>query len=230
MHNMLLTNTEFVKFVANFSPHLRQISEYFRLDLRIHIRKECWSVTGPTNASLILDGDLAAAARQGDRQAFSELVCRHWEGAVRMVTRMIGDRPLAEDAAQEAFLRAWQRLSTYKPEHPFRNWLYSIAAHVALDFLRREPRTVDVDALEIDGKGPGPEAESEARERHAQVRRAVLDLPPASRAVLVLREYEGMSYQEIASALGIPVGTVMSRLSHARSQLRQSLATFLETK
>ncbi len=185
-------------------------------------------MTGSTNASPISDGDLAAAASRGDRQAFGELVCRHWQGAVFMVYRIVGDRSLAEDAAQEAFLRAWQRLPTYKPEYPFRNWLYSIAAHLALDFLRREPHTVDVADLEIDAGGPGPEAESEARERHAQVRLAVLDLPPASRAVLVLREYKGLSYQEIASALGIPVGTVMSRLNYARCQLRQALAPYLE--
>ncbi len=172
--------------------------------------------------------ELITQAQEGDRQAFSELVRRHREGVVNVVYRMCGDANLAEDAAQEAFIRAWQHLRSYRPRSPFRNWLYRIATNVALDALRREKETVDVDTLELAVSDNGPQAIVEGAERGERVRQAVLALPSASRAVLVLREYEGLSYREIAETLGIPMGTVMSRLNYARSRLREALAPYLE--
>lgn len=145
-----------------------------------------------------------------------------------MVYRMCGDASLAEDAAQEAFIRAWKHLPNYQPRSPFRNWVYRIANNAALDVLRRRRETVDVDEIPIASSSAGPEALLEKEERAARVRQAVLELPEASRAVLVLREYEGLSYKEIADVLGIPIGTVMSRLNYARNQLRKSLAPCLE--
>jgi RNA polymerase sigma-70 factor (ECF subfamily) len=106
--------------------------------------------------------------------------------------------------------------------------VYRIATNAALDFLRRERETVDVDTLSLVSSDEGPEAMVERAERGERVRQAVLALPPASRAVLVLREYEGLSYQEIADTLRIPIGTVMSRLNYARNRLRESLAPYLE--
>jgi RNA polymerase sigma-70 factor (ECF subfamily) len=147
---------------------------------------------------------------------------------VNVVYRMCGDTNLAEDAAQEAFIRAWQHLPNYRPRSPFRNWLYRIATNVARDVLRRERETVDVDALPLVAPGAGPEETVEGAERGARVRQAVLALPTASRTVLVLREYEGLSYREIADTLNIPIGTVMSRLNYARKRLRESLAPYLE--
>jgi len=141
---------------------------------------------------------------------------------------MCGDANLAEDAAQEAFIRAWQHLPNYRPRSPFRNWLYRIATNAATDLIRRERETVDVDTLSLASSDEGPEAMVERGERREHVRQAVLALPPASRAVLVLREYEGLSYREIADTLSIPIGTVMSRLNYARNRLRQSLAPYLE--
>ncbi len=172
--------------------------------------------------------EFIAQAQRGDRRAFGELVRRHREGVVNVVYRMCGDVDLAEDAAQEAFIRAWQHLPNYRPRSPFRNWLYRIATNVALDVLRRERETVDVDEVVLAASDAGPEATVEGRERSEQVRQAVLALPPASRAVLVLREYEGLSYREIGDALGIPIGTVMSRLNYARNRLRETLAPHLE--
>jgi RNA polymerase sigma-70 factor (ECF subfamily) len=183
-------------------------------------------VTGPT--SVQTDQDLVSDALQGDRLAFGELVNRYREGAVAVVYSMTADAHLAEEAAQEAFIRAWQRLYSYKPQYPFRSWILSIAVHIALDTLRRAPKQVDIDQLPLEAPGGKPEAELEAKERRAFIQQAVLDLPPASRAVLILREYESLSYQEIAMALDIPVGTVMSRLNYARSQLRQNLAPLME--
>jgi RNA polymerase sigma-70 factor (ECF subfamily) len=146
---------------------------------------------------------------------------------VHILTYIAGDRRGAEDVAQEAFLRAWQRLGAYKPEGSFRNWIYTIAVHLALDAQRRQRPASNLDEFDPQDDLPGPEAVLEARQRTQKVRQAVQALPSASRAVLVLREYEGLSYNEIAAALGIPVGTVMSRLNYARDQLRRSLATYL---
>ena len=175
-----------------------------------------------------IEHNLVTRAQQGDREAFSELVRCHREGVINVVYRMCGDANLAEDAAQEAFIRAWQHLAGYQPRSPFRNWVYRIAANAALDVLRREKETVDIEALPIEAPGYGPEAALEAQERAVRVKQAVLALPPASRAVLVLREYEGLSYQEIADTLDIPVGTVMSRLNYARTRIRESLSADLE--
>jgi RNA polymerase sigma-70 factor (ECF subfamily) len=174
-----------------------------------------------------IEHNLVTRAQQGDREAFSELVRCHREGVINVVYRMCGDAGLAEDAAQEAFIRAWQHLASYQPRSPFRNWVYRIAANVALDVLRREKETVDVDAVPVAAPSPGPEAALIEKERAERIRQAVLALPPASRAVLVLREYEGLSYQEIANTLDIPMGTVMSRLSYARNRIRESLAAYL---
>jgi RNA polymerase sigma-70 factor (ECF subfamily) len=172
--------------------------------------------------------ELIAQAQQGDRRAFGELVHLHHSGVINVVYRMCGDANLAEDAAQEAFIRAWQHLSKYRPQSPFRNWVYRIATNAALDALRRERETEDVDDLPLAAQEDGPEVAAEKAERGERVQQAVLALPPASRAVLVLREYEGLAYQEIAETLGIPIGTVMSRLNYARGQLRKSLAPYLE--
>ena len=185
-------------------------------------------VSSRSAPSLEIERELVAKAQQGDRQAFGELVRTHREGVISVVYRMCGDANLAEDAAQEAFIRAWKHIASYRPRSPFRNWVYRIATNAALDVLRRERETVDVDELPLATSGAGPEASLEKAERGEHVRQAVLALPEASRCVLVLREYEGLSYKEIAGTLGIPIGTVMSRLNYARNRLRESLAPYLE--
>jgi RNA polymerase sigma-70 factor (ECF subfamily) len=179
-------------------------------------------------ASEQTERDLIARAQQGDKQAFGELVLRHRQGVINVVYRMCGDANLAEDVAQDAFVRAWQHLCSYRPHSPFRNWVYRIAANAALDVLRAEKETADVDSLPLPATGDGPDALAERNERAEAVRRAVMALPPSSRAALVLREYEGLQYQEIADVLGIPIGTVMSRLSYARGRMAELLAPHLE--
>ncbi len=171
---------------------------------------------------------LIRQAQRGDRRAFGELVRRHREGTINVVYRMCGDAALAEEAAQEAFIRAWTNLPKYKPRSPFRNWLYRIAVNVARDALRRERPSVDMDSVVVASPERGPEAAAEVEESSQRVRQAVLNLPPASRSVLVLREYENLSYREIADTLGIPIGTVMSRLNYARGLLRQTLTPYME--
>ena len=169
--------------------------------------------------------ELVTRAQNGDRNAFSELVRTHAQGVLNVIYRMCGDMQVAEDAAQETFIQAWLRLPSYRPRASLRNWLYRIAVNMAIDMLRKEKRILPgaVEDLNLTDSRPGPEALAASSERTKMVQEAVLALPEASRAVLVLREYEGLSYQEIADALDIPVGTVMSRLNYARKLLREKL-------
>jgi RNA polymerase sigma-70 factor, ECF subfamily len=169
---------------------------------------------------------LVHRAKSGERNAFSELVCIHAQGVRNVIYRMCGDTQIAEDAAQETFIQAWLHLSSYRPETSLRNWLYRIAVNAALDMLRKEKRILPnaLEDLQLRDPLPGPETVFSQGERKALVQKAVLALPDASRAVLVLREYEGMSYHEIADALDIPLGTVMSRLNYARKLLKDKLA------
>jgi RNA polymerase sigma-70 factor (ECF subfamily) len=169
--------------------------------------------------------ELVISAQNGDRNAFSELVRTHAQGVLNVVYRMCGDMLIAEDATQETFIRAWQNLSSYRPQTSLRNWLYRIAFNAAMDMLRKEKRVLpgDIEDMSLTDGRPNPESLASQKERSALVQVAVLSLPDASRAVLILREYEGLSYQEISSTLDIPVGTVMSRLNYARKLLRAKL-------
>jgi RNA polymerase sigma-70 factor (ECF subfamily) len=169
--------------------------------------------------------ELVTRAQSGERNAFSELVCIHAQGVLNVIYRMCGDVQVAEDAAQETFIQAWLHLSLYRPQASLRNWLYRIAVNAATDMLRKQKRILPNALEDLQLKDPhlGPEALFSQGERTALVQKAVLSLPDASRAVLVLREYEGMSYHEIADALDIPIGTVMSRLNYARKLLKDKL-------
>jgi RNA polymerase sigma-70 factor (ECF subfamily) len=178
-----------------------------------------------TNISPANELELVSRAQSGDRNAFGELVRTYSQGAIHVIYRMCGDMGVAEDAAQETFIQAWLRLKSYRAGTSLRNWLYRIAINNAIDMLRKEKRILPgaVEDLRLIDPHPGPETLAANAERAEKVQQAVLALPEASRAVLVLREYEGLSYQEIAGALDIPVGTVMSRLNYARTLLKKSL-------
>ena len=169
--------------------------------------------------------ELVTRAQSGERNAFSELVRIHAQGVMNVIYRMCGDVQIAEDAAQETFIQAWLHLSSYRPQTSLRNWLYRIAVNAAMDMLRKEKRILPnaLEDLQLKDPQPGPETLFSQGERTALVQKAVSSLPDASRAVLVLREYEGLSYHEIADALDIPVGTVMSRLNYARKLLKDKL-------
>ena len=173
----------------------------------------------------VSEAEIIRSAQGGDRNAFSELVRIHARGVFNVVYRMCGDELIAEDAAQETFIRAWQSLSSYRPQTPLRNWLYRIAFNAGLDMLRKEKRILPnaIEDLNLSDGQPGLESLVSQQERTQLVQKAILSLPDASRAVLVLREYEEMSYQEISSTLDIPVGTVMSRLNYARKLLKDKL-------
>lgn len=173
----------------------------------------------------VSETELVNRAQNGDRNAFSELVRNHAQGVLNVIYRMCGDAHIAEDAAQETFIRAWLHLSTYRPQTSLRNWLYRIAVNAATDLLRKEKHILpnSLEDLQLTDGQPGPESLTSQKERIVLVQKAVLALPEASRAVLVLREYEGLSYQEISSTLEIPIGTVMSRLNYARKLLKEKL-------
>lgn len=173
----------------------------------------------------VSEAELVVSAQNGDRNAFSELVRMHAQGVLNVVHRMCGDEQLAEDAAQETFIRAWQNLPSFHPGTPLRNWLYRIAVNAGTDMLRRERRILPdaIEDLRLTDGGPSLEHQVSQKERARLVQSAILSLPEASRAVLVLKEYEGLSYQEISSTLDIPVGTVMSRLNYARNTLKAKL-------
>lgn len=177
----------------------------------------------------IPETELITRAQNGDRTAFSELVCIHAQGVIHVIYRMCGDQHISEDAAQETFIRAWQHLSSYRPQTSLRSWLYRIAVNAATDMLRQQKRVLphDLDNLQLKDPGPGPEAVFSQQEQTGLVQKAVLSLPDACREVVVLRDYEGMSYHAIAETLEIPVGTVMSRLNYARKLLRQKLEQIL---
>ena len=178
------------------------------------------------------EAELVTQAQYGDRNAFGELVCLHAQGVRNVIYRMCGDAQVAEDAAQETFIQAWLHLSSYRPQTSLRNWLYRIAVNAATDLLRREKRIApnDIEEMALKDPHPSPEARLFQTERTALVQKAILALPDASRAVLVLREYEEMSYHQIADTLDIPVGTVMSRLNYARKILKEKLQPSLQVE
>jgi RNA polymerase sigma-70 factor (ECF subfamily) len=173
----------------------------------------------------INEAELIIRAQGGDRNAFRELVSIHAQGVLNVIFRMCGNTQVAEDAAQETFIRAWSHLGSFRVDSSLRNWLYRLAINTATDMLRKEKRILpeDVDDFQLADPQPGPEGIYLQEERTALVQAAIQSLPDASRAVLVLKEYEGLSYREIADALDIPIGTVMSRLNYARRTLKEKL-------
>ena len=173
-----------------------------------------------------IEEGLLIQAREGDRNAYGELVSRCYADVIRVTYRLCGDEQLAQDAAQDAFIRAWVKLPEFQSKAPFSHWVYRIAVNLALDTLRRKPQQSleeTPDASLIAEKAVDPETAYLQKEQADMVQEAVNALPEAARSVLVLREYGELSYDEIASVLDIPVGTVMSRLNYARNRLRELL-------
>ena len=167
--------------------------------------------------------DWIVRAQAGDQAAYGQLVQRYRRLVVSVAYHHGLDLARAEDVAQETFLKAWLALPRYRESiGSLRAWLCRIAINTARDAHRRERPVQELDEHMIDGDSdPAEQAETKAQAK--AVRCALDQLPAASRAALVLREYEGLAYAEIATALGIPVGTVMSRLSFARRRLRELL-------
>jgi RNA polymerase sigma-70 factor (ECF subfamily) len=172
-----------------------------------------------------VERELVLKAQGGDRNAFNDLVVLHAQGVMNVIFRMCGDVHIAEDAAQETFIRAWSHLGSFRADSSLRNWLYRIALNTATDMLRKDKRIApgDLEDFYLADPQPGPEGVYLQDERTALVQAAIASLPEASRVVLVLKEYGDLSYREISEALYIPLGTVMSRLNYARRLLKEKL-------
>ena len=169
------------------------------------------------------------AAKNGDQAAFGHLVETYQKRVYALTVRMCPTRELAEEAAQEAFLSAWQGLPFFRGDSAFSTWLYRLASNACVDLLRKEGRhqgpSLDDEAVsaEVPDTRPTPEAAAEQKELRAQIEAGLRTLSPEHREVLILREIQQLSYDEIADALSLDLGTVKSRISRGRRQLRNFL-------
>ena len=181
------------------------------------------------------DAELVERSRQQDPEAFARLVDRHKDLTVNYLTRLTGSRERAEDFAQETFVRLYRKLDRYREEGALTAYLLRIATNLVRSDERRRRRWRLLKPLlspsGITGTNgflaePGPQAQALAHEEHDQVTRALESLDLLYRAPLVLREIEGLSYQEVAATLGVSEGTIKSRLHRGRRMLKQKLAPY----
>ena len=168
------------------------------------------------------DDEWIRRAQAGDGKAFSELVRRHQNRVYRYLLRMLGSHDDALELTQDAFLKAWQALPQWQPEAQFRTWLFRIANNTALDALRRR-KLVDFvpldDHFDTPGTEPDPERQAQVTQELRQLEASLKKLAPEHRQILLLREVEDMSYEEIGCVLSLSEGTVKSRLARARVAL-----------
>lgn len=168
------------------------------------------------------ESECITRAQRGDVAAFSELVRRHQDRIYRFLVRLTRSLDDARDLTQETFLRAFQHLKGWRPEARFSTWLFRIARNQAFDLLRRH-QTVEFVMLEEDATvldpAPGPDDVLNTVQRLRQLDAALLRLPVEHREIVLLREIEGLSYEELAEVLGLNIGTVKSRIARARSAL-----------
>ena len=172
------------------------------------------------------------AARQGDQSAFEQLVKLYEKRVLALTTRMCKNPADAEEAAQEAFLSAWQGLPFFRGDASFSTWLYRLASNACVDLLRREGRRQSAAGpslndeevqLEVPDTAPSPQEQAERSELRQQIEAGLQALTPDHRQVLILREMHQLSYDEISQVLDVDVGTVKSRINRGRKQLRNFL-------
>jgi RNA polymerase sigma-70 factor (ECF subfamily) len=169
--------------------------------------------------------------RAGDARAFEELVVRYQHRVFGVALRMMGNAAEAEEIAQEAFLRAHRALAEFRGDARLSTWLYAITSRLCLSRLasgeRRLSRHGEEALLRLPHAAGGPDAALEQSELEAALHRAIAELPDERRIVVVLRDLEGLSYDDIAAALGLEPGTVRSRLHRARMDLKDKMERFL---
>ena len=186
-----------------------------------------------------VDQELVARVQRGDRKAFDLLVLKYQQKVANLVSRYVRDQSETLDVTQEAFIKAYRALPNFRGESAFYTWLYRIAINTAKNFLvaqGRRPPGNDVDAETAEQWDVGarwkehatPENHLLTEEIAQTVRRALDDLPEDLRTAISLRELEGLSYEEIASAMECPVGTVRSRIFRARAAIDNKLKPLLE--
>jgi RNA polymerase sigma-70 factor (ECF subfamily) len=178
------------------------------------------------------DHRLIAASRKGDSAAFGALVRRYQDRLYRTAVRLVDNPEDARDVVQDAFLHAYQALDNFKGDARFFTWLYRIAVNTAISFKRKRKTVLNIHAGPAGQGGIEPADPSvrnqpghalEQAEQEQRVRRALSQISPEHRAVLVLKDMEGQKYEQMAETLGVPVGTIRSRLHRARLELRELL-------
>jgi RNA polymerase sigma-70 factor (ECF subfamily) len=189
------------------------------------------------------DQDIVALARAGSEAGYRELIRRYERPVFSLLYRMVRDRELAEDLAQETFVKALNAIESYRPEYKFSSWIFKIANNAAIDHLRRReldtlslegsphaetPDAVEATALQVGARQESPLDAVEARELGGQIEAAIAQLRPEYRSCILLRHVEGRAYEEIAEILGLPLGTVKTYIHRARNELRQALAHLRE--
>ncbi len=191
-------------------------------------------MANPTPVPIDTDPEILRRAQAGDEAAFGIIMRAHYEPLFRLVHAIVRNDHDSRDVCQEVWLTIWKQLPSFRGDAKFTTWIHPIAVRRAIDHLRKRrrwydrflPFASDDDTVE---SAPEPSTTDDARqqvegtERTARLRRILDSLPPKLRAVLALREVEGLSYEEIAKVTAIPTGTVMSRLYHARRLLAQKL-------
>jgi RNA polymerase sigma-70 factor (ECF subfamily) len=184
------------------------------------------------------DAELVASALKGSQDAFHELVTRFERPVYSLIARMVQDPAMAEDLAQEAFVKAYRNLRSYDPSRKLSSWLFKIAHNTTIDHLRRNlPETVPLEAppdreegrgglaaVLADGSVENPAAAAERRDMARFLERAIARLRPDYREAVVLFYVEGASYQEICETTGLPLGTVKTNLHRARKELAEEMA------
>ena len=181
-----------------------------------------------SNTADVDDAALVARAQAGERQAFSTLVRRHQATVYRVCYRMLGDREDAEDATQETFVRAYQKLQTFQAHSAFKTWLVRLTVNVSLNERARRKRRRDLDGAAAAHPAspvlaPGPEGVVLQAETVAQVHQALQLLKPEHRAAVILRDLEGLSYAAVAAALAVPEGTAKGWAHRGRERLKELL-------
>ncbi len=180
------------------------------------------------------DAVLVKKAQQGDMDAYESLVRRYQQRVYALCRRLTGAHQSADDLAQETFIKAYFALERFDAQWPLYPWLRKIAVNSGLNYLKSRGREMPLEEGSPGGrrmpsapKGDDPETRLESAEFQARLDRAVESLPADQKSVFVLRFHESLSYEEISQALGLPLGTVMSRLNRARQKLKELLADSL---
>jgi len=185
------------------------------------------------------DLELVKRVQRGERGAFDLLVLRYQHKVVKLVSRLLRDSAEGEDVAQEAFVKAFRAIGSFRGDSAFYTWLYRIAVNTARNSMasrHRRPLDYEADLSESEQSAVAarmrhvdtPEAAALTDEIHQTVNRAVEELPEDLRTAIILREIEGLSYEEIAAAMDCPVGTVRSRIFRAREAIDRQLKPLLD--